>query len=342
MSDRFFAAITTLTAVLLILVLPGSGAGPTSHTSVIGVGAAAAGQAFYPPNTPKFPQAKTWVAQKAKLPPYQAPRTPDGVPNLQGVWGGPVGGGNDDIEEHGYVDVTTPPQESYISDPPDGKVPYTPWALARRNEIRAGLSRGWPGESGQRLYSDPASFCMVGMPRSSFGGQEIVQKPGYVILVTANTYRVIPTDGRPAASQSAKSFFGTSLGRWDGDTLVVEVTGLNGLTWLDSAGNFISENTRLVERWKLVDANTIDYEITIEDPTIYTRPWKMTYPKRRAGTPAVNLAGGTTAAAAASVVRNDPYAREYWEQTCTEGNLENVAILKQLGFKWFNGVTPPK
>ncbi len=269
MSDRFFAAFTALTAGLFILVLPGRGSG----------------QAFYSPDTPKFPQARTWMAQKAKLPPYTAPRTPDGVPDLQGVWGGPVGGGNDDIEEHGYVDVTTPPQESYVSDPPDGKVPYTPWALARRNEIRAGLARGWPGETGERLYSDPASFCMVGMPRSSFGGQEIVQKPGYVILLTANTYRVIPTDGRPPIGQTAKSFFGNSRGHWEGDTLVVEVTGLNGMTWFDSAGNYLSENTRLVERWRLVDANTIDYEITIEDPTIYTRPWKMTYPKRRAGTP---------------------------------------------------------
>src|SRR5262249_58668664 len=95
-------------------------------------------QAFYRPDTPKFPQARTWVAQKAKLPPYKAPRTPDGVPNLQGNWNGPVGGGNDDLEEHEYIDVTTPPQESYVSDPPDGKVPYTPWALAKRNEIRAG------------------------------------------------------------------------------------------------------------------------------------------------------------------------------------------------------------
>ena len=327
MNHRFFGAITALTAVLFILVLPERGGA----------------QAFYPPNTPKFPQARTWVAQKAKLPPYKAPRTPDGVPDLQGMWGGPIGGGNDDIEEHEYVDVTTPPQESYVSDPADGKVPYNPWALARRKEIRAGLARGWPGETGERLYSDPASFCLNGMPRSSFGAQEILQKPGYVILLTANTYRVIPTDGRARVSPSAKSFFGTSIGHWDGDTLVVEVTGLNGGTWFDSAGNFYSENTKMIERWRLVNANTIDYEITIEDPTIYTRPWKMTYPKRRAGTQGAGGGQGNTAVTAAAVVRsNDPYAKEVWEQTCTEGNLDNLLILKKLGFKWFNGVTPPK
>lgn len=298
------------------------------------------GQAFYRPDTPKFPQARTWVAQRAKLPPYKAPRTPDGVPDLQGNWNGPIGGGNDDLEEHDYIDVTTPPQESYISDPPDGKVPYTAWALAKRNEIRAGLGRGWPGESGQRLYGDPAALCLVGMPRSSFGAQEIVQKPGQVILLTANTYRVIPTDGRPHMSPSAKFFFGNSRGRWEGETLVVDVTGVNGETWMDSAGNFYGPNTHMIERWTRVEPNTIDYQITLEDPSIYTRPWTMTYPKRRQGTAPGANPGGTTAAGAAANVNNDPYAKEFWENTCIEGNIDNVLEIKNLGFKWFHPITP--
>ena len=115
-----------------------------------------------------------------------------------------------------------------------------------------------------------------------------MQKPGSVIMLSDDAYRVIPTDGRPAISQNAKFWLGTARGRWEGDTLVVEVTSLNGKGWFDSTGQFYSENTRMVERWTLVDANTIDYEVTIEDPTIYTRPWKMSFPKRRAGTgPAV-------------------------------------------------------
>jgi hypothetical protein len=304
--------------------------------------AAGAPQAFYKPDTPKFPQARTWLAQKAKLPPYKAPRTPDGVPNLQGNWLGPVGGGNDDLEEHEYVDVTTPPQESYVSDPADGKVPYSPWALAKRNEIRAGLARGWPGETGQHLYGDPAALCLVGMPRAAFGGQEILQKAGSVILLTANTYRVIPTDGHPHISQNAKLFFGNSRGRWEGETLVVDITSLNGETWMDSAGNFYGPNTHMIERWTMVEANTIDYEITIEDPTLYTRPWKMNYPKHRAGTaPGLNP-GGNTAVGAAGVVRVDPYAKEVWEATCHEGNQDNLVILKKLGYKWFDAVTPPR
>jgi len=236
--------------------------------------------------------------------------------------------------------VTTPPQESYVSDPPDGKVPYTPWALARRNEIRAGLARGWPGETGQRLYGDPAALCLVGMPRSSFGAQQIVQTRGQVILLTANTYRVIPTDGRAHMNSGAKFFFGNSRGRWEGETLVVDVTGVNGETWIDSAGNFYGPNTRMIERWTRVEPNTIDYQITIEDPSLYTRPWTMTYPKRRAGTGPGANPGGTTAASAAAVVTSDPYAKEFWENTCIEGNFDNVLEIKNLGFKWFNAVTP--
>jgi hypothetical protein len=331
MKRRFIAAIAAAAFVVLVMC------GIVVH-----------GQAFYPPNTPKFPQARTWLVQKAKLPPYKAPRTTDGVPNIQGNWGGPVGGGNDDLEEHDYIDVTTPPQESYVSDPADGKVPYTPWALAKRNEIRAGLGRGWPGETGRRLYGDPAALCLVGMPRWSFGAQEIIQKPGYVIMLTAATYRVIPTDGRPHMDPGAKFFFGNARGRWEGETLVVDVTGINGETWIDSAGNFYGPNTHMIERWTMVEANTIDYAITIEDPTIYTRAWTMNYAKRRAGTLVAAGAGGaagaarTAVGAAGAVARNDPYAKEAWEATCHEGNADNIEILKKLGFKWFAPVTPPK
>ena len=113
----------------------------------------------------------------------------------------------------------------------------------------AGLGRGWPGESAERLYASPGSYCLNVAPVFSFDAQEIIQKPGYVIMVSDDTYRVIPTDGRPAINQNAKFWMGTSRGRWDGDTLVVDVTSLNGKGWFDSTGQFYSENTRMVERW---------------------------------------------------------------------------------------------
>jgi hypothetical protein len=305
--------------------------------------APAAGQAFWAKETPKLPMAKSWLAEKAKLKPYTAPRTPDGVPDLQGRWGGAGGDGTSYLEEHEFVDVTTPAQESFVSDPPDGKVPYTPWALAKRREIMAGLARGWPGESGQRLYSSPASYCLQNMPAFSFGGHEIVQQPGQVIMFSGTAFRVIPTDGRPRINQDVKFWFGTSRGRWEGDTLVVEVTSLNGLSWLDTTGQYFSENTKMTERWRLVDANTIDYEITIEDPTIYTRPWKMNFPKRRAGTGPRPVATALPNAATTNAPPvKDPHASEPWEVACYEGNKQVPGELRELGYKWFRGVTPPK
>ena len=256
MRHRILTAVMGMMVVLGVLLL---------------VASPAAGQAFWAKDTPKLPMARTWQAEKAKLPPYSPPRTPDGVPDLQGRWGGAGGDGTGVLEDHEYVDVTTPAQESFVSDPPDGKVPYTPWGLAKRNEILAGLGRGWPGESNQRLYSSPATFCLQHMPAFSFGAQEVVQQPGSVTMLAGTAYRVIPIDGRPPISQNVKFWFGTSRGRWEGDTLVVEVTSLNGLGWLDSSGHYFTENTRMTERWRMVDANTIDYEITIEDPTIYTQ-----------------------------------------------------------------------
>jgi hypothetical protein len=280
---------------------------------------ALAGQGVFRPDTPKEPGARTWLAKKAALPPYRPARTVDGQPNLQGNWGGGYSG--DVIEETEYVDRTTPPVESWISDPADGKIPYQPWALAARDAMRAGLARGWPGETGERLYSDPQSFCLENVPRYSIRGFEMVQTRGYVAMLLAwgHIYRVIPLDGRPAPGKSYKSWMGWSRGRFEGDTLVVEVSNINGKMWLDSVGNFYSENAKLTERFRLADANTLDYELTVDDPTTFTRPWKANFwlPRVRES--------------------KDPYAAELWEQACHEGNGNHVEGLKSLGFKWYFG-----
>jgi hypothetical protein len=90
--------------------------------------------------------------------------------------------------------------------------------------------------------------------------------------------------------------------------------------------------------------NTIDYEVTVEDPTTFTRSWKMNYPKRRDGTGPTGgpraLPGATTGLP--SRVADNPYAKEVWEEACFEGNHENTITLREIGFKWFGGVTPPK
>jgi hypothetical protein len=244
---------------------------------------------------------------------------------LRGRWGGTPGG--DDLEEHPYVDISSPPEESFVSDPPDGKIPYQPWALTTRAEHRAGLARGWPGEK-ERLYTDPQTYCLYTVPRATYrGGFEIMQGTGYVLIAFnfGHYYRFIPTDGRPhAVGQDVRLWMGDSRGSWDGNTLVVDVTNLNAKNWLDQVGNFFSDNVHVVERFTLAAANIIDYEVTIDDPTVFTRPWKIRLPIRRARADA-----------------SDPYSNETWENSCHEGNQAGEHS-RGLGFKWFSGVVPPK
>ena len=116
---------------------------------------------------------------------------------------------------------------------------------------------------------------------------------------------------------------GNSRGSWKGNTLVVDVTNIKGGNWLDQVGNFFSDNAHVVERFTLADANTIDYEVTIDDAKVFTRPWTVRLPLRRA-----RAAGG------------DKYANETWENACHEGN-QATEHNRRLGFKWFRGVTPP-
>jgi hypothetical protein len=284
-----------------------------------------ASQALFPRDAPRDPGARSWALERAKLPPFDPPRTTDGRPDLQGRWSGTPGG--DDIEEHDYVDISSPPEETFIADPPGGKVPYQPWAMAVRAEHRAGLSRGWPGQTGERLYADPQTYCLYAVPRATYrGGFELRQGPGYV-LITFNFghyYRIIPTDGRPRdVGDNVKLWMGRSRGTWEGNTLVVDVRSLNARNWLDQVGNFFSDNVHVVERFTLADANTIDYEVTIDDATVFTRPWTIRLPFRRAGASA-----------------NDPHADEMWERACHEGN-EATEHMRDLGFKWFSGVVPP-
>jgi hypothetical protein len=233
------------------------------------------------------------------------------------------------------VDATTPAWESWISNPADGKIPYQPWAVAVRKQHRAGLARGVEGESGERLYVDPQTFCIKSVPRYAQRGYELVQTRGYVVMMLnwGHYHRRIPLDNQSRPGAAAKLWMGIPRGRWEGDTLVIESTNFNGKMWLDSVGNFVSENVRVIERLRLVETNTMDYEVTIDDPTVFTQPWTLSYRLRRAGT-----GGGGGGGAPAK----DPYAVESWEHACHEGNDNHVVGTRELGFKWYPGVKPPQ
>ena len=324
----------TLTAVVNIVLLL-SGALLASQF--------AKSQGFWLEDAPKIPMAPSWQLEKTAYPLFDPPRMSDGVPDLEGHWSGPGGDGLSYIEDHDFVDVTTPAQESFLSDPPDGKIPYTDWGMDKREEILAGLGRGWPGESGERLFSNPSAYCLLYMPRITLAAVEIVQQPGVVYMLGEESFRVIPTDERPRIDDDVKLWFGNSRGYWEDDTLVVEVTNLNGLGWFDSTGHFYTENTRMTERWRLIDEDTIDYEITIEDPSIYSQAWTMNFPRRRPGTgPNLRASRVPSAVAIDAPAYTDPYADEIWEEACFEGNIEGAASLRALGYQWYRGIAPPE
>jgi hypothetical protein len=131
------------------------------------------------------------------------------------------------------------------------------------------------------------------------GAFQIVQTPGYVVFFFGNShaYRIIPTDGRPHLGKNVKLWQGNSRGRWEGNTLVVDVTNQNDRTWFDSHGTFHSDAVHVVERYTFVDPDTIRYEARIEDPTVFTRPWTLALPLRR----------------------NKEAGIELWEEACHEG-----------------------
>jgi hypothetical protein len=200
------------------------------------------------------------------------PRAADGHPDLSGVWQA-LNTAHWNLEPHvsGYpviaelgAQFAVPPGQGAVE---GGKIPYLPQALAERDKRFA-----------NRLADDPEGKCYLGgVPRSTYMPYpfQIVQSPRDVVIVYqyATGFRRIFVDGKDEAPLD--SWMGWSNGHWDGDTFVVEVTGLNGLTWLDRAGNYASGNAKVTERYTPMGPNHLRYEATIEDPTVYSRPWTI-------------------------------------------------------------------
>src|SRR5215510_11862673 len=187
---------------------------------------------------------------------FNPPRTGDGKPDLQGYWRGPASG-TENIEEHPMTDDDNG-GKSLIVEPSDGKVPYQPWAAALQKENRS-------------KYIEPNVPCFPsGVPRSLYVPTqiEILQTADSVLILfeRAHTYRIIPVVPRPHAGARIGLWMGYSRGRWDGNTLEVDVTNHNAKTWFDQAGHFHSSAAHMIERFTLIDADTIHYQVRIEDP----------------------------------------------------------------------------
>jgi hypothetical protein len=173
--------------------------------------------------------------------------------------------------------LTTP----MIFDPPDGKIPLQPWAVARRTEIL--------DHQDNADLLDPRIRCLqAGVPRANmpvyYNSYQILQQPGYVVILYEWNLmtRVIPLDGRPHLDPRIRQAMGDSRGHWEGNTLVVDVTNFDADTWVtghggSGQGTFHSTALHVVERFTPLDKNVIRYQATIEDPKVYTRPWSLAY-----------------------------------------------------------------
>ncbi len=178
------------------------------------------------------------------------------TPDLNGIWSAPF----------------TPD----ISKPLGHQPPFTQYAAKRFKE--------------EDEYDDPLTQCLpIGPARGIQAGLmpfQLVQTPSVVAILFENqrTFRIIHTDGRSHAADLEPTWFGDSIGRWDGDTLVVDTVGLTDRTWLDTAGHEHSDQLHLIERFQKIDKDNIKWTVTFEDPKFFTQPWSITLPIKRQNT----------------------------------------------------------
>ena len=177
---------------------------------------------------------------------------------------------------------------SLVVDPPDGRVPYTPAERERADAFAAAINADGPADTwtDRNLYERCITRGLPGtmMPGFYNHNYHILQAPGYVVIHVEMIHdaRIVPLDGRAHVPASIRQWLGSSRGRWEGDTLVVETTNFTdavrdrGLTVFGGG-----RDGRLVERFTRVDADTIDYEFTFEDSTVFTRPWTAAIPMTR-------------------------------------------------------------
>ncbi|MBF8300989.1 MAG: hypothetical protein HW394_1359 [Acidobacteria bacterium] len=255
----------------------------------------------------------TCALQKAKA--FTPPRLPNGRPNFEGYWRGrlvqafSVEGvpADDPLIKDPIMPWTAAPPE--VVEPADRRIPYQPWAAAIG---RRGVNF--------KDYIDPRTTCSTaGVPRLALqDASQILQPPteDHVLWLhdDHHQFRVIAMGQRPAVGRDVTAWNGLSRGRWDGNTLVIETANFNGFTWIDDAGNFYTDNARLTERLTMIDPDTIHYEVTVEDPTVYTRPWRLAW----------------------ALIREKEPGFELIEEACREGERA-LGRIREQGYKFYFG-----
>ena len=253
----------------------------------------------------------TCAVDKAKT--FTPARTRSGKPDLQGYWRGQLAqsfsvegvSGNEPLVGSSVMPWEIAP--AMIVDPPDRKIPYQAWAVPIG---RIGVN--------YHQYVDPRTACgSGGVPRLALqDASQILQPDGDQFLVWLHedhhVQRVIAMNGRPPLGNDIKVTNGDSRGRWDGNTLVIDSANFNGYNWFDDSGNFYTDTVHLVERLTMIDRDTIHYEVRVEDPKVYTRPWTLVW----------------------ALVREKEPGFELLEEACREGQRDLDTLL-QSGMKFY-------
>src|SRR5678816_682277 len=198
------------------------------------------------------------------------PRAADGKPDFSGIWQVLDNSTNGNVEPHS-ASYGVRAGQGAIVDPPDGKIPYLPAALARRQE------------NFKNRAKDPVAYCWKpGVPRITYipFPFQITQSPNWMQITYefVHSHRNIYMNNSPHLP-GIEFYNGDSRAKWEGDTLVVDVTNLvddpNRQTWFDSVGNYHSDQLHVVERWTFNGPDNIVYRATMEDPKVFSRPWTI-------------------------------------------------------------------
>ena len=256
-----------------------------------------------PDNTPAVFHRCALEAAQA----FDPPRTPDGRPDMGGIWRLP-GAANEDLEEHPEaLDESGGPTS--IVNPSDGKVPMQSWADARRRK------------NAQENIHPSAACLLSGMPYTMYrpGPYQFLQtRENFVVLSTrAHAYRVVPLEELPPVGDNLRLWNGVSRGRWEGNTLVIETTNQNAMPWLDQRARFYTEEAHVVESLTLIDADTIHYQATVDDPNVYTRAFTIALAYRR----------------------NTVDGYEMLIEACYENNETLLEIYRIAGFTLYPGIS---
>ena len=200
------------------------------------------------PNTPRTPDGRPNLTAPA-------PKAADGKPDLSGIWRSANGRNLQDLGAE------------------IGGAPLQPWAAALRNERSTTMGKGKPLER-CIPHGVPDGMLVRNFPF------KIVQTPDLVAIVYEefNHFRQIFTDGRGFPPETTETWFGYSIGKWEGDTLVAETIGFNDGSWLDNSGLPHTNALRVTERFRRRDFGHMDIQITFDDPKAYTKPWTVTLP----------------------------------------------------------------